>query len=137
MSALSLFEIIKRIMLWTSDAWLTSHSSQQTSVLYCRLSDFISYRRTSYSLFKDVGFGKILKQNHADMFTFLFNHSNICIGKVFTLIGCMACSIKYCWLNEMKIMSCTKWFFWHVYDTLIKIHCFPLWCIWGSLLIMH
>ena len=30
----------KKIILGTSDAWSTSHLSQQTSVLYCRLSDF-------------------------------------------------------------------------------------------------
>ena len=31
---------MKKIMLGTSDPWSTSHSSQRTSVLYCRLSDF-------------------------------------------------------------------------------------------------
>ena len=38
---------MKKIMLGTSDAWSTSHLTQQTSepaycVLYCRLSDFKS-----------------------------------------------------------------------------------------------
>ena len=31
--------IMKKIMLGTSDAWSTSHLSQQTSILYCRLTD--------------------------------------------------------------------------------------------------
>ena len=31
-------------MLGTSDPWSTSHSSQRTSVLYCRLSDFWTLR---------------------------------------------------------------------------------------------
>ena len=30
----------KKIILETSDAWSTSHLSQRTSILYCRLSDF-------------------------------------------------------------------------------------------------
>jgi uncharacterized membrane protein YobD (UPF0266 family) len=41
LSALSLLEIIKRIMLGTSDVWWISHLSRLTSVLYCRLSEFI------------------------------------------------------------------------------------------------
>ena len=31
-------------MLGTLDAWLTTHLSQQTSVLYCRLSDFKCFK---------------------------------------------------------------------------------------------
>ena len=33
---------MKTILLGTSDVWLTSHSAQQSWVLYCRLSDFQS-----------------------------------------------------------------------------------------------
>ena len=33
-------KLSKKIMLGTSDAWSTSHLSQRTSVLYCRLSNF-------------------------------------------------------------------------------------------------
>ena len=38
----------KKIILATSDAWSTSHLSQQTSILYCRLSNFLS--RDCFSL---------------------------------------------------------------------------------------
>ena len=38
----------KRIILGTSDAWSTSHLSQRTSVLYCRLSDFNLYIDTTF-----------------------------------------------------------------------------------------
>ena len=36
-------EILKKIILGTSDTWSTSHLSQRTSVLHCRLSDLCMY----------------------------------------------------------------------------------------------
>ena len=40
-------EIMKKIIiLGTSDPWSTSHLFQQTSVLYCRLSDFWAHLYT-------------------------------------------------------------------------------------------
>ena len=34
---------MKKMIPESSDSWSTSHLSQQTSVLYCRLSDFSSF----------------------------------------------------------------------------------------------
>ena len=44
-------------MLGTSDAWSTSHLSQQTSVLYCRLSDFSSFTYSN-KLWLNLAHGK-------------------------------------------------------------------------------
>ena len=42
-------------ILGTSDAWLTSHLSQQTSVLYHRLSDICTICIKSYAIFLKIG----------------------------------------------------------------------------------
>ena len=61
-------EIMKKIILETSDAWSMRRSSHQPSVLYWRLSDFKKIRYTS-SAKKMKSSCRLLDQHHAKNWT--------------------------------------------------------------------
>ena len=60
------------------------------------------YRCTSYSLFKYVGFGKILKQNQSN---FLVNHSNNSYWKIVYLIALEAWCVQSSIVDYRKVKS--------------------------------
>ena len=58
----------KKIILGTSDAWSTIHLSQQTSVLYCRLSDFSTKGSYKSILITPFQFRINLERNGSNLF---------------------------------------------------------------------
>ena len=115
-------------MLRTSDAWSTSHLSQQPNIIYCRLLDLRSYWPNIYLLCFDITrllsweriplweieketednqhsqhswiFGNAITHQHKDMMNKLFSLSrDFCY---LVLLGKVGCRVSK---QNMKIMS--------------------------------